>query len=240
MIAQLHRKRTRDRNAREGPICYNKRMSLYWIPILVSAAILLVGLLINNAFASKAVIGGAMLALLVPLVQGNAFSFSYTSIFTLCYAALLILTHFLSMIPIKNKYMGSLCRYLLPTLGIVFSIPAIFIYGAQGDHYQTYVYVAIGIGVGLGIAVPFLIIRNFWKCDILSKMLAWLFYMIGFAAFSYCFLSAIQSRYLVLYCASLFAALAGVATYDFDKTSSALRYAATIGVAIFVVAPLVF
>lgn len=217
-------------------------MSLYWIPILVSLVPALVGFCLKGRKMALVLFGAAMLILLIPLIQGNLFSFSYTSIFTLGFALMLILAHFLLLLPIKNAYMGSIIHYTPLLFGIVFSIPAIYIYGVQADNYKLYIYVAIAIGVVVGIGSPFLLFKGFWKKGVLDKILIWLFSILAFGVFSYCALSTIQSRFLLFYSIGLFALIAceSIESFGLSRLSCLARFVSVLGAAIFVASPLLF
>ena len=217
-------------------------MNPNWIPILISAVIATSSVFLKKRFFNILLSGLAMLVLFIPLIQGNLFSFSYTSIFSLGYALMILLNHFLHLLNIKNKYIFSSIHFLPLLFGTVFSIPAIYIYGVQADNYKTYIYVAIAIGIALGIGTPFLLIRDFWKKDVLSKILTWLFFVISLGIFSYCTLSTIQSRYLLFYSLSLASLIASVSLDSFAlfRVSNILRFLSILGVAVFVASPILF
>lgn len=217
-------------------------MSPQGIPILISLAPALASLCFKSKRMALLLSGAAMLCLLFPLIVGNLFSFSYTSIFTLGFVVALILSHFLLLLPIKNACTGSIVRFVPLIFGIVFSIPAIYIYGAQADNFKLYIYVSIAIGAVLGTASPFLLFKGFWKRDIPSKILIWLVLLLAFAIFSYCVLSAIQSRFLLFYSIGLFTLIAceSLESYEFTRLSFLFRFVSVLGAAIFVATPLLF
>ena len=217
-------------------------MNPNWIPILLSAVIAFSSIFLKRRVFNIFLCGTAILILLIPLVQGNLFSFSYTSIFSLGYALITMINHFLHLPNIKGKYLAP-SLYFIPLLfGIIFSIPAIYIYGVQADNYKTYIYVAIALGTALGIGAPFLLIKGFWKKDVLSKILTWLFFIFSLGIFSYCSLSTIQSRYLLFYSISLASLIASVSLDSFAlfRIGNVMRFLSILGVAVFVASPILF
>ena len=206
-----------------------------------SLLFLVAAIFMKKKWLNVALNGVGMAILLGLMIRGTSIFFSYTTLFSLLYGAILLYLALSNLIDIKREWVRAIARGVPSILMAMLSAPAIYIYGVQGDHFREFVYVALGIGAASLLIIRFVPGLYWFKGKHWAYQAAmFLFLLLGVSSLSYSILSTIQSRYLLFFDLSLAFAIASAIFEGKPKPNGGLSYLSMMGATAFVIAPLIF